>query len=260
MTGDGVHKHWTPAPTLQQGQASPAVTCKDGPMPKAGEADVGAPTKRPNNSCATSSSFSGYKDTPISIEACAGCGILSSVVQQRGFQVIPIDCPRNRHVPKCRLVFLDLTTPYAEQLLHRIVNDYHVAGVHIALPCGTCSKARGIPLPDGKPGPPPLRDADHLHGLDGLSDIDAAKVKAANELYAWADRFVRFLHAKGITWSIENPTNSWLWELPEMSFALAHGHFVKLHACAYGGERKKNTAFLCSSSQFLALEKFSKIL
>ena len=41
-----------------------------------------------------------------------------------------------------------------------------------------------------------------------------------------------------------------------MSFALAHGHFVKLHACAYGGDRKKNTAFLCSSSAFCALEKF----
>ena len=136
------------------------------------------------------------------------------------------------------------------------MNDYHVAGVHIALPCGTCSRARGIPLPDGTPGPPPLRDAEHLHGLDGLSDIDAAKVKAANELYAWADRFVRFLHDKGVAWSIENPANSWLWELPEMSFALAHGYFVKLHACAYGGERKKNTAFLCSSSDFMALEKF----
>ena len=41
-----------------------------------------------------------------------------------------------------------------------------------------------------------------------------------------------------------------------MSFALAHGHFVCLHACAYGGERKKNTAFLCSNEEFWALEKF----
>ena len=82
----------------------------------------------------------------------------------------------------------NLTTPYAEQLLHRIVDGYNVAGVRIALPCGTCSRARGIPLPDGPPGPPPLRDADHLHGLPGLSDVDGAKVKAANGLYAWADR------------------------------------------------------------------------
>ena len=128
--GDGFHKHWNPTPTLQHGQAGPSAVFKDTPVPKAEEASASASLERPDNSCATSSSYSGYKDTPIFIEACAGCGILSSIVQQRGFQVIPIDCPRNRHVPKCRLVVLDLTTQYAEQLLHRIVNDYHVAGVH----------------------------------------------------------------------------------------------------------------------------------
>ena len=41
-----------------------------------------------------------------------------------------------------------------------------------------------------------------------------------------------------------------------MSFALAFGYFVKLHSCAYGGERKKLTAFLCSDQEFLALERF----
>ena len=33
-------------------------------VPKAEEASVSAPIGRLNNSCATSSSFSGYKDTP----------------------------------------------------------------------------------------------------------------------------------------------------------------------------------------------------
>ena len=55
---------------------------------------------------------SGYSNAPIFIEACAGCGILSSVVQQRGMQVLPIDCPRNRHTPKCRLVIMDLTSEH----------------------------------------------------------------------------------------------------------------------------------------------------
>ena len=87
-----------------------------------------------SNSVIFETSPSGFQGTPIFIEACAGCGILSSVVQQRGFQVIPIDCPRNRHTPKCRLVVMDLTAPHADQLLRRIVDDYQVAGVHIALP------------------------------------------------------------------------------------------------------------------------------
>ena len=240
---------------MQLGQASPELGEKAHDVSKTLAAGSDASKKR-QNSGTSSLTPSGYKDTPIFIEACAGCGILSSMVQRKGFQIIPIDCPRNRHIPKCRLVILDLTTPHADQLLRRIVEDHNVACVHIALPCGTCSKARGIPLPDGSPGPPPLRDANNLHGIKGLSATDAAKVQAANELYAWADRFIQFLQSRRVHWTIENPTNSWLWELPEMSFALAHGHFVKLHACAYGGERKKNTAFLCSSSQFCELEKF----
>ena len=209
-----------------------------------------------DNSPFSSKSSSSYKDTPIFIEACAGCGILSSVVQQRGLQVIPIDCPRNRHAPKCRIVVMDLTSNHADELLRRIVTDYTVAGVHIALPCGTCSRARGIPMADGSPGPPPLRDARHLHGLPNLRTSDRLKVDAANKLYAWADKFIQFLHERKVPWTIENPANSWLWELPEMSFALSFGHFVKLHSCAYGGERKKLTAFLCSDQEFEALERF----
>ena len=140
-------------------------------------------TDNADNSDTFETSPSGFQGTPIFIEACAGCGILSSVVQQRGFQVIPIDCPRNRHTPKCRLVVMDLTAPHADQLLRRIVDDYPVAAVHIALPCGTCSRARGIPLPNGTPGPPPLRDKEHLHGLPNLTPMQQSKVDAANQLY-----------------------------------------------------------------------------
>ena len=249
--GVSSQKQWGDAPNLQPSQADPVDGAEAKPMSKPW--DNGADAV---NSDSILGSSTGYKDTPIFIEACAGCGILSSVVQQRGFQVIPIDCPRNRHVPKCRLVVLDLTSAHADQLLRRIVRDHKVAAVHIALPCGTCSKARGVPMADGTPGPPPLRDSTHLHGLPGLTQDQQLKVTAANELYAWADQFIQFLHEQGVPWTIENPSNSWLWELPEMSFALAHGHFVCLHACAYGGERKKKTSFLCSDDAFSALEKF----
>ncbi|CAL1170052.1 unnamed protein product [Cladocopium goreaui] len=190
--GASSHKQWGDAPNLHSSQADPVDGAEAKPMSKPWGNDAGAV-----NSDSIFGSSTGYKDTPIFIEACAGCGILSSVVQQRGFQVIPIDCPRNRHVPKCRLVVLDLTSAYADQLLRRIVRDHKVAGVHIALPCGTCSKARGIPMADGTPGPPPLRDSTHLHGLPGLTPDQQLKVTAANELYACADQFIQFLHEQG---------------------------------------------------------------
>lgn len=179
------------------------------------------------------SKFAG-KDSrePLFIEACVGCGVLSSVVKQWGIQVIPIDSPRDRHVPRCELVVMDLTSEFADDLLRKLVQDYNVIGVHIALPCGTCSKARGIPMEDGLPGPQPLRSFQRFHGLPNLE----------------------FLESRGIPWTVENPSNSWLWELPEMSFAIAH-----LHPCAYGGERKKNTAFRRSLDEFAALKNSARM-
>ena len=104
-------------------------------------------------------------DLPVFIEACAGCGILSHTVKARGFKTLPIDCARNRHQPRCKIFELDLSQPHAMDLIKRICLDVPVVCVHIALPCGTCSKARRIPLPDGSPGPAPLRDWGFLYGL-----------------------------------------------------------------------------------------------
>ncbi len=128
----------------------------------------------------------GGSDRFIFIEACAGCGILSSVAKEQGFLVVPVDCPRNQRKTKVRVVTLDLTAPHADYLLRRLVQDYNVIAVHFGLPCGTRSKARGIPMANGSPGPQPLRDFSFLHGLPDLSDQDRLKVEAANALYKWA--------------------------------------------------------------------------
>lgn len=167
-------------------------------------------------------------EVPIFIEACAGCAGLSSVAKEKGFAVIPIDCPSNKHKAKAKLVVLDLTSRHAAYIMDRLLEDFNVCAVHFGLPCGTCSKARGIPLEDGTAGPPPLRSFKFLHGLRELSPLDHAKVLAANALYSWADSFVQKLHSKNVIWTIENPGNSWLWEMPEMTFAIQHGEFTYL--------------------------------
>ena len=193
---------------------------------------------------------------PLFIEACAGCGILSSVVKARGFKILPIDCSRNRHEPQCKIFEIDLSRPRSVELLKRICRDNEVIGVHIALPCGTCSKARGIPMPDGSPGPPPLRDWGFLYGLPNVSELDSKKLQAANELYFAMVDLIQFLEGVQIPWTVENPTNSGLWELLCMAFPLAHGYFYTLHACAFGGRRKKDTAFLASSDAFAILSQY----
>ena len=52
-------------------------------------------------------------------------------------------CARNRHCPQCRVFTLDLATQHAWDVLKSVLSTCEVAFVHMAPPCGTCSKARG---------------------------------------------------------------------------------------------------------------------
>ena len=192
---------------------------------------------------------------PLFIEACAGCAILSATAQERGIPSLPIDCSRNRHQTHCKVFDLDLSKLHALELIKRISRDYAIICVHIALPRGTCSKARGIPMADGSPGPPPLRSPDHLHGVPSMSHNDRLKVGSANRLYATMSTLIVFLEESDIPWTVENASNSWLWELPEMAFPLAHGTLYHFHSCAYGAARKKRTAILASDTLFACLER-----
>ena len=131
-----------------------------------------------------------------------------------------------------------------------------VAAVHLAPPCGTCSKARGIPMPDGTPGPPPLRSPEFLLGVPDMLPGDRVKVEAANRLYERMGRFIEWLDSKGVAWVIENPTNSFLWELDYFSYAVAHGYFAHCHACAFGSERAKKTFFLSNRKNIHMMQRF----
>ena len=77
---------------MQLGQASPELGEKAHDVSKTLAAGADASKER-DNSGASSLSPSGYKDTPIFIEACAGCGILSSMVQRKGFPDHPNRLP-----------------------------------------------------------------------------------------------------------------------------------------------------------------------
>ena len=60
---------------------------------------------------------------------------------------------------------MDLSLPHASDRITELVNTCNILGAHLGPPCGTCSKARGIPLPDGSAGPQPLRSDEFLLGL-----------------------------------------------------------------------------------------------
>ena len=192
---------------------------------------------------------------PIFVEACAGSAVLSSVAKEKGFSVVPIDCEHRRYQTKCRIVLLDLTSPFAQDILEKLIRDFHVLCVHVGLPSETCFPLSGIASSD-RPGPQPLRNFDFPHGVPNLGGTTSDKVQKANELYAWAGRFVETLDKRGIYWTIESPSDSWLWELPEMSYALCNGELFELHQCAFGATCKRPTSFLASDEVFGRLSKF----
>ena len=125
---------------------------------------------------------------------------------------------------------------------------------HMGLPCGTCSRAREIKLDPWSPAP--LRDAKYPLGFPWNSETDAKKVQMANELYTRAFLFAATLISLGHLITIENPTRSWLWELPIIFPILAQCFFVHLHACMFGGLRRKKTSLLTNESSFQSLQRF----
>lgn len=159
-------------------------------------------------------------------------------------------------MPKCQIVQLDLSANHAWEVLEYIIITCDIIAAHAGPPCGTCSQARGIPLPDGSPGPQPLRSAEHLLGLPHLEGADLEKVRNANLLYERLGNFIKFLDKHNIPWIIENPTNSFLWDLPFFEYAVQHGTFAHCHACAFGSDRMKKTSFLSNKEEILVMNKF----
>ena len=201
-------------------------------------------------------SFSPMEKQMIFIELCAGSAVLSAAAQKHGYRVMPVDFKRNRHRPRCKIVSLDLSEDHAWDVLQYVIETCDVVAVHLAPPCGTCSKARGIPMPDGSPGPQPVRSQEFPLGLPDISELDKLKVDAANRLYERMGKFVKFLDERGIAWVIENPTNSLLWELEYFAYAVEHGTFAHCHACAFVGARPKKTSFLSKKSSISLMQRF----
>ena len=208
---------------------------------------------------------------PLFVEVFAGCCQLSVSMQQAGFRSIPVDSSKNKHKPRCQVFLLDLNLESARRDLVQLLKDQHVAAVHVALPCGTGSRARERPIPQhlikqGAPTPRPLRDAQHLLGLPNLSDFDAIRVSLANQLAEFTVELIELAMLLGFFISIENPENSWMWGVlchyikiknsKPLSRFWNNMLAVNFANCAHGGERDKKTRFLCSHDwiQSMALQ------
>ena len=113
-------------------------------------------------------------------EIFAGCAKLSQQMNLVGFESIPVDSSHNKHVPLVPVFILDLTDQQAQSCLKQHISATRPLGIHLALPCGTGSRAREKPLPkalvrQGAKTPQPLRNATHVLGIPGLNPRDQAR-------------------------------------------------------------------------------------
>ena len=206
------------------------------------------------------------------MELCAGSAGLSSAMQQSGWQVFAFDYQGNRFRAKVHCFELDLSQAASIDLLEEMIKQMRPKFGHFGLMCGTCSRARDRPVSrnlraEGAPSPKPLRDADNLLGIPGLSVSNQQRVDAANLVYINAVRVLFAFFLVGTAVTIENPTRSWLWALLGMlvkDFAMKHDrpdfsewyfkfHDVIFDSCMHGGTRAKSTKLRASASAFMTL-------
>ena len=207
-----------------------------------------------NSSLEVDSSFKTDGTTPdrklIFIEFCAGSASLSAAMMRAGFHAMPVDFAGNKFTPKVKSIEIDLASQDGKQLATEMVDNVQPFSVHLGLPCGTCSRARELPVSSrlrakGAPQPPPLRDGEHLMGFEDLRPTDKIRVQLANEIYRTAVAILECCFRVKACVILENPTRSWLWAILAMLVKQSTNkeftdwyfqmHNVDFSACMHGG-------------------------
>jgi len=186
------------------------------------------------------------KSKKKAIETFAGCGRLAGELQKVGFEAIGIDCKDNKDRPVSKVINMDLTTAWGQNAFWREV-DNNTTVVSFAPPCGTSSRSREIRRRFG-PDPKPLRSDEFPDGLPSLTGKGKERVEAANALYKFTADAVLKLHHLGISWFVENPSNSLMWKtlwFKSLLTLLAGGcSWMNTQMCMHGGDRDKKSSLL----------------
>ena len=195
---------------------------------------------------------------PVVFELFAGTGRVTACLRKLGLKSSHgIDHVVTEHASSIPLI-ADLTTEEGQQRAMFWITNPLLSAVFAAPPCGTCSRAREIPVPGSHPrsGPQPLRSAEYPDGLPNLSGDDLQRVISANRTYEFLAKVATLCHSRGVLFACENPHRSWFWHT---SFFREVSHLcpfrVTFDHCAFGGQRPKRTTIASSTNCFRALER-----
>ena len=187
----------------------------------------------------------------MAIEVFNGLGMLGAELKKAGFAVLGIDFKGCKDKPLCKTIWLDLTTRQGQLEFGDQIRGGRVKYVHFAPLCGTASAARNIRR--SYIDPKPLRSAEFPEGQPDLRGTDKLRVEMANELYKFVAKAILKLEDMGISFSVENPTKSLMWQTIWFKEVLAtigndkdtfHANWVHFQMCMHGGRRPRRTAFL----------------
>ena len=145
-----------------------------------------------------------------------GCAELTSQLIKIGFDGIGVDYKGNKDRPRAPTINADLATQHGRSTVSELLRDPRVQYVSFAPPCGTASRARERKLKvaasnKGWKVPVPLRSDAKPEGLETLDEEDWQRVHTANVIYCFIAEVIKDLDARGVQWTIENPTNSIMW-------------------------------------------------
>ena len=92
-------------------------------------------------------------------------------------------------------------------------------------------------------------------GLPNLSPWQQKKVDSANTIYKVVAAIMRKCHEFDIPFTVENPTNSYMWDTVDIREAMEdlQTFNVDLHACMFGSDRNKKTRLVTNKREFLEL-------
>ena len=187
---------------------------------------------------------------PLALEVCCGSAGLSLELAALGWVVFALDKDCLIHSTSITPITADVRHESVRKELLAMAHHPDLKFVHMAPPCGTASRARDRPVAQhlrdrGFPNPPRLRSLDHPLGLPDLDRLHPRQhlhVLAANEVYSFCSAFAKALQAEKISWTIENPANSYYWHIPCVVEPLdAETEDIYMDLCMFGGKRLKHT-------------------
>ena len=153
VTAEPYQSHmWTSSPTFENLRWSAPVQkrCKEPPKSD-------GPTENPVPTSELKSDIVRFRVNARekgkrtgAIEICCGYAGLTAALADAGLEAAGVDWKGNRHNPQVPIVTADLTTEKGQEFVRQLVQQEHVLYVHLAPPCGTCTGARGILIPQWK--------------------------------------------------------------------------------------------------------------